>query len=86
MGLAKRGGALLEKMPTRLSELPIDADKDWNIKGITNLKELAPGMTKGDLFFQQGGVLVKLSPGPIGHELTTRGPGQPIAWEPPPRV
>jgi len=78
VSLHRRPGA------TRLSQLEIDADKDWNIKGINNLKELALGMQKGDMFFQQGGVLVKLSPGPLGHELTTRGPGQPIAWEPPP--
>jgi len=68
----------------KLSEFDIDADKDWDAKGILNLKELALGMTKGDIFFRQGGVLIKISPGPIGHELTTHGPGQPIDWEPPP--
>jgi len=41
MGLAKRGGALLERMPKKLSELPIDAEKDWETFGITNLKELS---------------------------------------------
>jgi len=72
-----------------LHELRIDIDKEWvdqdgQPRGISNLKELASGMQKGDVFFRQSSVLVKLSPGPIGHELTTHGPGQPIAWEPPP--
>lgn len=86
MGILLGGsGCLLVKAGiTKLSELEIDADKDWDTKGITNLEELALGMTKGDICFQQGGVLVKLSPGPIAYELTSHGLGQPIAWEAPP--
>ncbi len=53
---------------TKLSELIIDADKDWNGKRLSQLKELALGMSKG-----AGGVLVKLSPGPISYELTSGG-------------
>jgi len=72
-----------------LHELRIDVDKEWvdedgQPRGVFNLKELALDMQRGDMFFHHGGVLVKISPGPLGHELTTAGPGQPIAWEPPP--
>lgn len=85
MGMLYGGsGCLLTKLATKLSELTIDADKDWDGKGISQLKELALGMQKGDVFFRQVGVLVKLSPGSIGHELTTHGPGLSIAWEAPP--
>ena len=59
---------------TKLSELIIDADKDWNGKRLSQLKELALGMGKGDILYQgAGGVLVKLSPGPISYELTSGG-------------
>jgi len=78
MSLLVKGGI------SNLSELIIDAGKDWGGKGISNLKELALGMTKGDILFQQGGVLIKLPPGTIGYELTSHGPGLSIAWEAPP--
>jgi len=74
-----RGGA------TKLSELEIDADKDWASYGIFNLKGLAAAMGKGDVL-QHGdtGVLEKLSPGPITYELTSSGPGNEVEWEVPP--
>ena len=70
---------------TRLSELEIDADKDWEGHGVFNLKELTPGMGKGDVL-QRGdsGVLEKFSPGTIGFELTSNGPGQELEWKAPP--
>lgn len=67
-----------------LGALVIDSKKDWNAKGITNLKELASDMHKGDILMQQGGVLVKLSPGDIGDLLTAHGLGMPLTFEPPP--
>ncbi|MBA7710539.1 hypothetical protein ES703_119482 [subsurface metagenome] len=78
MSLLLKGGI------SKLSELEIDADKDWDGKGINNLKELALSMTKGDILFRQGDVLVKLSPGPIGDELTSGGPGAAVKWKVPP--
>jgi len=69
---------------TKLSELEIDADKDWNGRGITSLKELAAGMGKGDALVHDGSVLVKVSPGDIGDEFTSGGPGHMPGWEPPP--
>jgi hypothetical protein len=69
---------------TKLSQLMIDIDKDWQGYGITNLKELAAGMTKGDLLVQDGSVLIKVSPGNMGDEFTSGGPGNIPSWEPPP--
>ena len=37
---------------TKLSELTIDADKDWQQKGITNIKEIASSMAQGDMVFK----------------------------------
>lgn len=62
---------------TNLSQLTIDADKDWNLKGISDIKELVLGMVIGDIVYRDGTKLVKLSPGPIGTELLTKGPTYP---------
>jgi len=67
-----------------LSELIIDGDKDWLGFGITNLKELAAGMAKGDLLVQDGSLLAKASPGDIGDGFTSLGPGHMPGWQPPP--
>ena len=83
MGLLGNGGCLLIKMGiTRLSGLEIDADKNWNGYGISNVKELAPGMQRGDIM-QRGdsGVLEKISPGAIGFEITSNGPGHEVEWQ-----
>lgn len=78
-------GALLTKAGiTKLSELIIDASKDWNGHVITNCGGLAFGMGKGDLIVHDGNVLVALSPGTIGHEFTDGGPGHTPGWQPPP--
>ena len=86
MGILGRGDCLLARSGiTRLSELAIDADKDWGGYGITDLKELASGMQRGDIL-QKGdsGVLEKLSPGAIGYELTSTGIGHEVEWQSPP--
>ena len=70
---------------SKLSELGIDADKDWNVRGISNIKELALGMQLGDIFQRgDGGILETLAPGPISYELTSSGPGHEIEWSAPP--
>lgn len=69
---------------TKLSELEIDADKDWNGKGITSLKELAAGMARGDILVHDGALLARVSPGSIGHEFTSAGGGHMPGWSPPP--
>ena len=86
MGVLGRGGCLLASSGvTRLSELAIDADKDWGGYRISNLKELASGMQRGDIL-QRGdsGLLEKLSPGMIGFEITSNGPGHEVEWQAPP--
>ncbi len=81
MGMAKRGGNLLEKPGiTRLSELEIDADKDWQAMGITNIRELVAGMNMGDMLTHDDTGIVILTPGDPGLMLTTDGPGNPLAW------
>ena len=74
----------LVKGISKLSELQIDADKDWDGRGIFNLKELAESMQKGDIIYRSPDKLVKLSPGPISYELTSSGESNPIEWEAPP--
>ncbi len=57
--------SLLVKGTTKLSRLEIDADKDWGGYGITNLKQVAAGMGKGDIIYQDVGLVAllnKLSP------------------------
>lgn len=83
MGLLKCGGALLIKLGvTNLSELEIDADKDWQALGIVNIAELVTGMAKGDIPVRDDAVIAALSPTPgsIGKKLTSQGPGALPIW------
>ncbi|MBA7564252.1 hypothetical protein ES708_05914 [subsurface metagenome] len=81
MGLLKNGGALLIKLGvTKLSELEIDADKDWQVKGITNLLELVTTMQKGDMLVRSDGAIVKITPGSSGTRFTTQGLGALPTW------
>jgi hypothetical protein len=76
MSLLAKGGI------TKLSQLLIDADKAWNAKGITNLKELALAMAKGDLALRGDNVLIRFQPGTIGYVLTSGGPLHLPTWAP----
>jgi len=76
MSLLVKGGI------TRLSELEIDADKDWQSRGISNIKELAPAMAKGDLIARGDSVLIRLHPGSLGYVLTSAGPLHIPSWQP----
>ncbi len=77
MSLLTKGGI------TRLSELIIDADKDWLAFGIPNIEEVAAGMQKGDMaIFDVAGIVI-FSPGPIGTILTTQGLGALPIWSHP---
>jgi hypothetical protein len=67
---------------SRISELIIDVDKDWVVKGIYNIKEIAQGMTIGDIAQHDGTKLVKLQPGPLMYVLTSDGPGKMLYWGP----
>ena len=82
MGLLNRGGCLLTRLGiTRLSQLEINADKDWQAKGISNLLEIASSMTKGDMLVRSDDIIVKISPGSAGTKLTTQGPGALPEWK-----
>jgi len=78
MSLLIKGGI------TKLSELTIDADKDWQAKGISNLEEVALGMTKGDFGVRGDVILKRLQPGSIGYILTSAGPLHIPSWQPAP--
>lgn len=72
--------SLLIKGATKLSQFTIDGDgaggdKDFLTTGLQNIKEIVLGMTKGDIVFFDGTKLVKLSPGVLGSEVKTKGPG-----------
>lgn len=74
-------------IPT-LRELRIDIDKEWvdedgQPRGITELKQIAEAMVKGDIPVRGGLVIVKLTPGPIGHLLTSAGARHIPVWAPP---
>ncbi len=66
--------------PRKLSQLVIDNDKNWSSCGITNVKEIAPGMAMGDIVIHDGSTLKKLSPGSIGTTLTTHDFGNEPTW------
>jgi hypothetical protein len=73
---------LLVKGVSKLSQISIDADKDWSGKGISNLKELVLGMVQGDLVVKgAGGVLVAIHPGVASQVLTSNGPGNLPSWQ-----
>ena len=68
---------------TKLSGLTSDLAKDWQGKGITNLKELAAGMGIGFVLAQDPatGVLVGIAPGTLTFELFTKGAGHLPKWD-----
>ena len=74
--------SLLTRGVTKLSQIGIDADKDWNGEGIANLKELALGMVQGDLVVKGPDILIRLSPGVANQVLTSNGPGILPSWQP----
>ena len=82
--LAGNSGCLLNKAGiTKLSELEIDCDKDWNGKAVLNISGAAAGMQKGGVLVHNGSVLTTVTPGSIGHGFTDGGPGHIPSWEEP---
>jgi len=75
--------SLLTRGVSKLSQIGIDIDKDWNGKGISNIKELALGMIQGDLIVKgPEGVLSRLPPGVANTVLTSNGGGAVPSWQP----
>lgn len=75
--------SLLTRGIARLSQLEIDADKDWQGKGIANLASVASAMAHGDIVFRGASVLERLAAdaGKGYSFLKSRGPGLPPVWE-----
>ena len=67
---------------SKLSELEIDADKDWSVKGISNILEVVLGMQVGDIAYKGPLILEKLSPGAANLVLTSEGSGHIPVWAP----
>jgi hypothetical protein len=67
----------------RLSQLEVDADKDWQAKEITNLKSFAGAMAHGDIAFRGASILEKLTAdaGKGYSFLRSRGPGLSPIWQ-----
>ena len=59
---------------TAISQLNIDANKDWAAKVISNIKEVVAGMAVGDTIFFDGTQIQKITPGVVGSQLKTKGP------------
>ena len=74
--------SLLVKGITKLSELEIDADKDWQVKGITNIKQVAASMVIGNLAQHNGTILQRIVNGGDGYVLTSQGLGKLLVWGP----
>ncbi len=75
--------SLLLKGITKISELEIDADKDWDGKGISNIKEIAEAMATGHIAQFNGTRLAKLLAGIENNVLTSQGPGKLVIWATP---
>jgi hypothetical protein len=67
---------------TRLSDITIDVNKDWQGKGITNIKEVAALMNTGTLVEHNGTILVPFYPGLDAYVCTSQGPGKMLTWAP----
>jgi len=74
--------SLLLKGITKISELEIDADKDWQGKGISNIKEIAEAMAIGHIAQFGGTRLIKWPPGVAHMVLTSQGAGKLVIWAP----
>jgi len=74
---------LLMRGVAMLSQLEIDANKDWQAREITNLKTIAGAMGHGDIAFRGAGVLERLvaDAGKGYNFLKSRGPGLSPVWE-----
>jgi len=63
-----------------LSELTIDADKDWNGKELFNITSILVAMQQGDIIYHNGITLARLPAGTANHNLQCQGPGQNPKW------
>jgi len=75
--------SLLTRGINKLSQLEIDANKDWLGKEISNLKAVATNMAHGDILFRGGTILERLTAdaGKGYSFLKSRGPGLSPIWQ-----
>ncbi len=75
--------SLLTKGINKLSQLEIDADKDWRAREIANLRAIATGMAHGDVLFRGASILERLTAdaGKGYNFLRSRGPGLSPVWQ-----
>ncbi|MDD4986911.1 MAG: hypothetical protein PHQ43_14280 [Dehalococcoidales bacterium] len=75
--------SLLLRGVARLSQLEIDADKNWQSREIINLKTIAGAMGYGDIVFRGADVLERLmaDAGKGYNFLRSRGPGLSPVWQ-----
>jgi len=71
---------VVAKGANTLSQLEIDADKDWNAKEITNIASIVAGMVQGDMVYYNGSILARLPSGSPGHNLQCLGPNRNPRW------
>jgi len=76
--------SLLVKGITRLSQIEIDVDKNWQGKEISDIKAVAAGMSQGDIVYRGNSLLERLAPvygvGFNFLKMTNTGHLEP-AWE-----
>ena len=65
---------------TALSQIGIDADKDWNADEISNIASIVAGMLQGDIVYYNGSTLARLPAGSPGHNLQCLGHGNNPRW------
>lgn len=76
MSLLFKGGI------SKLSELEIDADKDWRGRGISNIREVVAGMAAGDMVQHDGARLARFRPGTPDYVATSEGQAKLVVWAP----
>ena len=71
---------IVAKGATSLSQIGIDADKDWNAKEVSNITSVIAGMVQGDIVYYNGSTLARLPAGSPGHNLQCLGHGNNPRW------
>ncbi len=71
---------LMRRGITKLSQLDIDADKDWGSYGLRKVKQIASGMATGSLAYRNASIMANFPPSTAGMQLLSGGPGHAPAW------
>jgi hypothetical protein len=71
---------MITKVAHSLSQIEIDANKDWQAREITNIASIAADMVQGDMVYYNGSTLARLPAGSPGHNLQCLGPNRNPRW------